>query len=66
MIGRTASFVPGRAFRERIASWGAGTSAGTFEIRTSASGLAVEHGVIALPDGTPVAESFQTCLTATG
>jgi acyl-CoA thioesterase len=35
-----------------------------FEIRTSANGLAVEHGVITTGDGTPVAESFQTRLTA--
>lgn len=38
---------------------------GTFEIQDSAGGLAVEHGLIALPDGTPVAESFQTRFTAT-
>jgi acyl-CoA thioesterase len=38
---------------------------GTFEILTSTGGLAVEHGLVALPDGTPVAESFQTRLTAT-
>jgi hypothetical protein len=36
----------------------------SFEIRTSANGLAVEHGVITAGDGTPVAESFQTRLTA--
>jgi acyl-CoA thioesterase len=36
----------------------------SFEIRTSANGLAVEHGVITTGDGTPVAESFQTRLTA--
>jgi acyl-CoA thioesterase len=35
-----------------------------FEIRTSANGLAVEHGLITAGDGTPVAESFQTRLTA--
>jgi len=35
-----------------------------FEIATSANGLAVEHGVITTGDGTPVAESFQTRLTA--
>jgi acyl-CoA thioesterase len=35
-----------------------------FEIRTSTSGLAVEHGLITTADGTPVAESFQTRLTA--
>jgi acyl-CoA thioesterase len=35
-----------------------------FEIRTSANGLAVEHGLITTGDGTPVAESFQTRLTA--
>jgi acyl-CoA thioesterase len=38
---------------------------GTFEIQTSAGGLAVEHGLIARRDGTPVAESFQTRFTAT-
>jgi acyl-CoA thioesterase len=36
----------------------------SFEMRTSAKGLAVEHGVITTGDGTPVAESFQTRLTA--
>ena len=65
MIGRTTSSVPGRACGERNASWPAVTFAGTFEIRTSAGGPAVEHGVIALPDGTPVAASSQTRLTAT-
>jgi acyl-CoA thioesterase len=35
-----------------------------FELRTSANGLAVEHGLIARTDGTPVAESLQTRLTA--
>ena len=35
-----------------------------FEIRTSTNGLAVEHGLITTSDGTPVAESFQTRLTA--
>lgn len=35
-----------------------------FEIRTSTNGLAVEHGLITLGDGTLVAESFQTRLTA--
>jgi acyl-CoA thioesterase len=38
---------------------------GTFEITTSTGGLAVEHGLVARQDGTPVAESFQTRLTAT-
>jgi acyl-CoA thioesterase len=33
---------------------------GTFEVRTSSGGLAVEHGVLATEDGTLVAESFQT------
>ena len=65
VIGRTTSSVPGRACGERNASWPAVTFAGTFEIGTSASGLAVEHGVIALPDGTPAATSFYNCLTAT-
>lgn len=37
---------------------------GAFEIETSAAGLAVEHGRIAERDGTLVAESFQTRLTA--
>ncbi len=37
-----------------------------FEIRTSANGLAVEHGIITTDAGTPVAESFQTRLTAQG
>jgi acyl-CoA thioesterase len=35
-----------------------------FEIRTSANGLAVEHGIITTIDGAPVAESLQTRLTA--
>lgn len=35
-----------------------------FEIRTSTNALAVEHGLITASDGTPVAESFQTRLTA--
>lgn len=35
-----------------------------FEIQTSTNGLAVEHGVITTGDGLPVAESFQTRLTA--
>ena len=39
---------------------------GSFEIETSAGGLAVEHGRIAHLDGTLVAESFQTRLTAQG
>ena len=37
---------------------------GSFEIDDSAGGLAVEHGRITLRDGTVVAESFQTRLTA--
>jgi acyl-CoA thioesterase len=37
---------------------------GAFEIETSAGGLATEHGRIVAPDGTLVAESFQTRLTA--
>jgi len=37
---------------------------GAFSIRTSGGGLAVEHGVLAEQDGTLVAESFQTGLTA--
>jgi acyl-CoA thioesterase len=37
---------------------------GAFEIETSAGGLAVEHGLIAQRDGTLVAESFHTRLTA--
>ncbi len=37
---------------------------GAFSIRTSGGGLAVEHGVLAEQDGTLVAESFQTRLTA--
>ena len=37
---------------------------GSFEIDDSAGGLAVEHGRITLTDGTVVAESFQTRLTA--
>jgi acyl-CoA thioesterase len=36
----------------------------SFEIRTSTNGLAVEHGLITTNDGTPVAESLQTRLTA--
>lgn len=39
---------------------------GAFEIDTSGGGLAVEHGRIAMTDGTLVAESFQTRLTTTG
>ena len=39
---------------------------GAFEIETSADGLAIEHGRIARRDGTLVAESFQTRLTAQG
>ena len=39
---------------------------GEFEIETSTGGLAVEHGRIARRDGTLVAESFQTRLTAQG
>jgi acyl-CoA thioesterase len=35
-----------------------------FEIRTSTNGLAVEYGLITTADGTPVAESMQTRLTA--
>lgn len=38
---------------------------GSFAIETSGGGLAVEHGTIATIDGTIVAESFQTRLTAT-
>ena len=37
---------------------------GSFEITDSTQGLAVEHGRIAAADGTLVAESFQTRLTA--
>ena len=37
---------------------------GAFEIETSTGGLATEHGRIVAPDGTLVAESFQTRLTA--
>lgn len=37
---------------------------GSFEVETSTAGLAVEHGRIAHRDGTLVAESFQTRLTA--
>jgi acyl-CoA thioesterase len=37
---------------------------GAFEVQTSSEGLAVEHGVLASADGTLVAESFQTRLTA--
>ena len=38
--------------------------AGRFEIDDSAGSLAVEHGRIMLRDGTVVAESMQTRLTA--
>lgn len=38
---------------------------GSFQVDNSTQGLAVEHGVITTHDGTPVAESFQTRLTAT-
>jgi hypothetical protein len=38
--------------------------AGTFEIHDSTGGLAVEHGRITQMDGTAVAESFHTRLTA--
>jgi len=37
---------------------------GAFEIETSASGLAVEHGRIATRDGVLLAESFHTRWTA--
>ena len=37
---------------------------GVFEVETSSGGLAVEHGRLATSDGTLVAESFQTRLTA--
>jgi acyl-CoA thioesterase len=37
---------------------------GSFEVRDSSGGLAVEHGWIAQTDGTPVAESLQTRFTA--
>ncbi len=40
--------------------------AGSFEIHDSTGGLAVEHGRITLIDGTVVAESFHTRLTALG
>ena len=38
--------------------------AAAFEVQNSSGGLAVEHGRIALADGTLVMESFQTRLTA--
>lgn len=38
---------------------------GSFQVDNSTQGLAVEHGVIATHDGTLIAESFQTRLTAT-
>jgi acyl-CoA thioesterase len=37
---------------------------GSFQVDDSAQGLAVEHGIIAAHDGTVIAESFQTRLTA--
>ena len=40
--------------------------AGSFEIDESTGGLAVEHGRTTRLDGTVVAESFQTRLTAQG
>jgi hypothetical protein len=40
--------------------------AGSFEIHDSAGGLAVEHGRLTQLDGTVVAESFHTRLTARG
>jgi hypothetical protein len=40
--------------------------AGSFEIDDSTGSLTVEHGRIILLDGTVVAESFQTRLTAPG
>ena len=40
--------------------------AGSFEIDDSTGGLAVEHACITRLDGTVVAESFQTRLTAQG
>ena len=43
-----------------------GWLAGSFEIHDSTGGLAVEHGRITQLDGTVVAESFQTRLTAQG
>lgn len=36
----------------------------SFEIEQSSGGLAVEHGIIVAPDGSLLAESFQTRLTA--
>lgn len=39
---------------------------GAFEVENSSGGLAVEHGVLAAPDGALVAESFQTRLMARG
>ena len=43
-----------------------GWLAGSFEIHDSTGGLAVERGRITQLDGTVVAESFQTRLTAQG
>ena len=43
-----------------------GWLAGSFEIHDSTGGLAVERGRITELDGTVVAESFQTRLTAQG
>ena len=49
--------------RPRIDLGGDDWLTGSFEILDSSGGLAVEHGRIALRDGTIVAESFQTRLT---
>ncbi|MCU1396571.1 MAG: TesB-like acyl-CoA thioesterase 1 [Ilumatobacteraceae bacterium] len=37
---------------------------GVFDARTSAGGIALEHGTLATPDGLPVAETFHTRWTA--
>ena len=52
--------------RSELAPGDDGWLAGSFEIHDSTGGLAVERGRITQLDGTVVAESFQTRLTAQG
>jgi acyl-CoA thioesterase len=52
--------------RSQLALGDDGWLAGSFEIHDSAGGLAVERGRLTQLDGTVVAESFQTRLTAQG
>ena len=52
--------------RSRLALGDDGRLAGSFEIHDNSGGLAVERGRLTQLDGTVVAESFQTRLTAEG